>query len=55
MMPREKLVKYGVGSLCDSELLAIFLRTGLPGSGVLVLAEQVLAEFGGAQGSDAGK
>ena len=50
MMPREKLVKYGVGSLCDSELLAIFLRTGLPGSGVLVLAEQVLAEFGGLRG-----
>jgi DNA repair protein RadC len=50
MMPREKLAKYGVGSLCDSELLAIFLRTGLPGSGVLVLAEQVLAEFGGLRG-----
>ena len=47
MMSRDKLVKYGVGSLCDSELLAIFLLSGLPGSGVLVLAEQVLAEFGG--------
>lgn len=50
MMPREKLVKYGVESLCDSELLAIFLRTGLPGSGVLVLAEQLLAEFEGLRG-----
>ena len=55
MMSRDKLVRYGFGSLYDSEFLAIFLRTGLPGSGVLALAEQVLAEFGGAQGSDAGK
>lgn len=50
MMPREKLVKYGVESLCDSELLAIFLRTGLPGLGVLVLAEQLLVEFEGLRG-----
>ena len=45
MMPREKLVKNGVESLSDSELLAIFLRTGLPWSGVLDLADQLLAEF----------
>ena len=50
MMPREKLVKNGVESLSDSELLAIFLRTGLPGSGVLVLADQLLAEFQGLRG-----
>ena len=50
MMSRDKLVKYGVGSLYDSEFLAIFLRTGLPGSAVLALAEQVLAEFGALRG-----
>jgi len=50
MMPREKLVKNGVESLSDSELLAIFLRTGLPGSGVLDLADQLLAEFQGLRG-----
>ena len=49
MMPREQFFKYGVGSFCDSELLAIFLLSGLPGSGVLVLAEQVQAEFGGSE------
>ena len=50
MMPREKLVKNGVKSLSDSELLAIFLRTGLPGREVLILADQLLAEFQGLRG-----
>ena len=26
--PREKLIKHGVGTLSDTELLALFLRTG---------------------------
>ena len=38
MMPREKLSAYGRTSLTDEELLALFLRTGLPGCGVLELA-----------------
>ena len=29
--PREKLLSQGPGSLSDAELLAIFLRTGIPG------------------------
>ena len=46
-MPREKLLTKGVEHLTDAELLAIFLRTGLPGKGVLQLAEEVLEYFGG--------
>lgn len=44
--PREKLLKYGVNTLSDTELLAIFLRTGLPGMNVMVLAHQLLQQFG---------
>lgn len=44
--PREKLLQSGAQSLSDSELLAIFLRTGLPGIHVLSLAQQILANFG---------
>lgn len=43
--PRERLQKYGVGSLADHELLAIILRTGTPSLSVLDLAKQVLIEF----------
>lgn len=45
--PREKLVKYGVGKLSDEELLAILLRTGPQGSGVLALSKKVLGTFKG--------
>lgn len=44
--PREKLVQCGVKSLTNSELLAIFLRTGGPDCSVLALAERLLDEFG---------
>ena len=37
-------------SLSDEELLAIFLRTGLPGLGVVELARQLLDGFGGLRG-----
>jgi DNA repair protein RadC len=47
MRPREKLLARGAASLSDVELLALLLRTGLPGRGVFDLAEQVLAEFDG--------
>ena len=50
MMPREKLFEKGAESLSDSELLALFLRTGLPGSGVLDLADQLLVKFQGLRG-----
>ncbi|OOF60289.1 hypothetical protein BKL49_00740 [Rodentibacter myodis] len=45
-MPREKLLKYGVSTLSDNELLAIFLRTGIKGCPVMQLSEQVLTHFG---------
>ncbi len=45
--PREKLLKRGAVSLSDSELLAIFLRTGLPGINAVNLAGQLLIRFGG--------
>lgn len=44
--PREKMLAYGVASLSDTELLAIFLRTGSQGEPVLKLAERLLNEFG---------
>ncbi len=43
--PREKLLQRGAGALSDAELLAIFLRTGTPGSSALDLARDVLANF----------
>lgn len=46
MMPREKLIKQGVETLSDTELLAVFLRTGRPGLPVLALAASLLDQFG---------
>ena len=43
-LPYEKFKAYGSRSLTDSELLAILLRTGTHGMGVLALSERVLAE-----------
>src|SRR5262245_51344513 len=48
--PREKLLSLGASSLADAELLALLLRTGFKGKSVLMLAEQLLAEFGGMAG-----
>ena len=48
MRPREKLLARGATALSDVELLALLLRTGLPGAGVFELATQVLGEFDGA-------
>ncbi len=45
--PRERLVKLGAGSLTDAELLALFLRSGLPGCDAVTLARDLLAEYGG--------
>lgn len=44
--PREKLMSLGAAALTDAELLAIFLRTGLPGVHVMQLAKNLLAQFG---------
>ena len=48
--PREKLLARGVGALGDAELLALLLRTGVPGTNVLQLAQQLLDTFGGIAG-----
>ncbi|HSQ72683.1 MAG TPA: DNA repair protein RadC [Rubrivivax sp.] len=48
--PREKLLARGASSLVDAELLALLLRTGYRGQGVLALAEQVLRRFDGFAG-----
>jgi DNA repair protein RadC len=53
--PREKLLARGAGALSDTELLALLLRTGTAGRGVLQMAQELLAEpahggFGGIAG-----
>ncbi len=48
--PREKLLARGPGALSDAELLALLLRTGLAGKGVLQLAQELLDGFGGLAG-----
>ena len=48
--PREKLLTLGPTALADAELLALLLRTGLKGTSVLQLAEQLLERFGGVAG-----
>ena len=48
--PREKLMARGPAALADAELLALLLRTGLPGLGVLQLAQSLLERFGGLAG-----
>jgi len=48
--PREKLLARGAAALSDAELLAIFLRTGVPGKTALDLARDLLTEYGGLRG-----
>jgi DNA repair protein RadC len=48
--PREKLLARGAGALSDTELLALLLRTGLAGKGVLALAQELMDTFGGLAG-----
>ena len=44
--PREKLLQKGVTALSDTELLAIFLRTGITGKSAVDLARELLLHFG---------
>jgi len=44
--PREKLLQRGPAALSDAELLAIFLRTGVPGKTAVDLARELLNRFG---------
>ena len=45
--PREKLLARGAETLTDAELLAIFVRTGVPGRNAVEIAHDIIAEFGG--------
>lgn len=45
--PREKLLTLGPQVLTDTELLAIFLRTGCAGKSAVDLARDLLTDFGG--------
>ncbi|MDP3138970.1 MAG: DNA repair protein RadC [Burkholderiaceae bacterium] len=48
--PREKLFALGPAALSDPELLALLLRTGRQGKGVLQLAQELIDRFGGMAG-----
>lgn len=48
--PREKLLARGPEALSDAELLALLLRTGLAGRGVLQMAQDLLDQLGGVAG-----
>lgn len=50
LRPREKLQAQGAAALADAELLALLLRTGVRGKGVLQLAEELLGTMGGVAG-----
>lgn len=50
MRPRERMLYAGPNALSTTELLAIILRSGLPGENVLRLAERALSQFGGLPG-----
>jgi len=43
--PREKLANHGASALSDSELIAILLRTGIPGSNAIEVARTLLSRF----------
>jgi DNA repair protein RadC len=45
-MPRERLFEAGPGALSDTELIALFLGSGMPGHNVFELARSLLARFG---------
>lgn len=48
--PREKLLQRGAAALSDAELLAIFLRTGMPGKDAVTLARELLQAHDGLRG-----
>ena len=48
--PREKLLRRGAAALSDAELLAIFLRTGVPGKDAVTLARELLQTHDGLRG-----
>ncbi len=45
LMPREKMLQYGIETLTDVELLALFLRVGTRRQDVLSYAQALLQRF----------
>lgn len=45
--PRERMLTLGAEALGDAEVLAVLLRTGLPGVDAVTLARSLLTDFGG--------
>ena len=50
LLPREKMQRYGIESLTDVELLALFLRTGTREKNVLRYSQDLLSHFGSLYG-----
>ncbi len=48
--PREKMSRLGASALGDDELLAIFLRTGVPGENAIAIGRRLLNNHGGLPG-----
>lgn len=48
--PRERLLALGASALSDAELLAVLLRTGIPGKSAVELARDLIERFGGVGG-----
>jgi DNA repair protein RadC len=48
--PRERLKRQGAQSLNTAELLAVLLRTGVPGENAVALGQRLLQAFGGLAG-----
>ena len=48
--PREKLAAHGASALTDPELIAILLRTGIPGANAIEIARKLLKDYGSLSG-----
>jgi DNA repair protein RadC len=48
--PRERLLARGAATLSDAELVAVLLRTGIPGKTAVDLAREMIGEFGSLSG-----
>jgi DNA repair protein RadC len=48
--PRERLIRDGASALSDAELLAVFLRIGVPGKDAVQLGQDMVHHFGSLQG-----
>ena len=48
--PREKLAAHGAAILTDPELIAILLRTGIPGTNAIEVARKLLKDYGSLSG-----